>query len=113
MRLKQTLERLSPSYDPFIFNFSEGKGAVALIPFSEENKAEGKPLKVDTRGITIANPTLAAVGLARVGEGAILAIFDRQPLWNQGSGSSIGMKDNREMLRRMIRFLAGDKPVAD
>ena len=33
-------------------------------------------------------------------------MFDRQAMWNDGSGSSINKRDNQEILRRLLNFLA-------
>jgi len=60
--------------------------------------------------LTIANPIFAAVALKTVDQGHIAVVFDRQPYWNNGPGSDISERDNREILRRMVNFLA-ERPV--
>ncbi|MEM0966078.1 MAG: malectin domain-containing carbohydrate-binding protein [Verrucomicrobiota bacterium] len=82
--------------------------AEVVIPFRSENRASGGNLNIDSVNVTISNPDWAAIALAEVGEGHVMAIFDRQPLWNNGPGSDIDMEDNREILRRLVRFLARD-----
>ncbi|MDF7823861.1 malectin [Pontiellaceae bacterium B12227] len=85
-------------------------GAVALIPLDDEhNVAESKSIfPIDARHITISSPTWAVIGHQQAGHGHIIAIFDRQPIWNNGPGSDINEEDNKEVLRRIIRFLARD-----
>ena len=58
------------------------------------------------QGITLNNPSYAALALANVAQGHILAMFDRQPIWNSGPGSSIQEKNNALILKRAIDFLA-------
>lgn len=62
--------------------------------------------------ITIANPSFAAVALKTVDQGHIAVVFDRQPYWNNGEGSDITQRDNREVLRRLLNFLA-ERPVVE
>lgn len=84
-------------------------GAQVLIPLRPANRVGGNgTLNIDERNITIANPDYAAMALRRVGEGHIIALFDRQPMWNNGPGSDIDKRDNREILRRTVRYLARD-----
>ena len=59
-----------------------------------------------TQNITIANPLWAALALKEIGSGHVSILFDRQPMWNNGPGSDIEEEDNKEILRRMINFLA-------
>ncbi|MGF1452054.1 MAG: DUF4350 domain-containing protein [Opitutales bacterium] len=83
--------------------------AEVLIPFAPENRISGNGDFVPSDdGISISNPLWAALALAPVGEGNVVALFDRQPVWNSGIGSNINQRDNREILRRIVRFLAGD-----
>ena len=35
-----------------------------------------------------------------------MAMFDRQPMWNDGPGSDIEEEDNTVILREMVNFLA-------
>lgn len=87
----------------------ESRGARALIPFEEAFKISGGNTAVNnTQGITIQNPRWATVAHQSVGTGNIIAIFDRQPFWNNGPGSDINRRDNKESLRRIVRFLAND-----
>ncbi len=78
---------------------SPGGTAVRLIPY------EGEPIP-HQQNLTIQNPQFAALALQRVGSGNVIAMFDRQPMWNNGPGSDIDEEDNREILRRIVNFLA-------
>jgi len=82
-------------------------GAVTLIPYTNdpENKVSGKASLKKLGGLTITNPEFAALALAEVGSGNFMAMFDRQPIWNDGPGSDIDKRDNREILRRIINYL--------
>ncbi|WP_168442447.1 malectin domain-containing carbohydrate-binding protein [Pontiella desulfatans] len=82
--------------------------AQALVPLDEAHKVSGSALSIDTRGIAISNPEWAVIAHCTVGRGNIVAIFDRQPMWNNGPGSDINEEDNKEVLRRIVRFLARD-----
>lgn len=85
-------------------------GAQVLIPVSKSHLVTEKaPLNVALRGITLREPTLAALVLQKVGKGTIVALFDRQPIWNPGPGSDISQRDNREILRRIIQTLVGQQ----
>lgn len=87
----------------------ESSGARALIPFEESFKVSGGTTRVNRwEGITIRNPRWAALAHQTVGTGNVIAVFDRQPFWNNGPGSDINDRDNREVLRRVVRFLAND-----
>lgn len=87
----------------------ESTGARAIVPYEDANKTGGGGSAVNNAsGITIANPRWAAIGHQSVGGGNVIAIFDRQPLWNNGPGSDIEERDNMEILRRIVRFLAND-----
>ncbi len=80
-----------------------------LIPLNDSNKFGGSSMNAPgTGGITISNPDWAVIALNRVGKGNVMAIFDRQPMWNNGPGSDINEEDNKEILRRIVRFLARD-----
>ncbi len=84
-------------------------GAKILIPLSESALVDEKrPLKINPSGITLEEYDWAALAMAPVEKGHIAVLFDRQPMWNAGPGSDIRRKDNREILRRLIRFLAND-----
>ncbi|MEO0795263.1 MAG: malectin domain-containing carbohydrate-binding protein [Verrucomicrobiota bacterium] len=82
--------------------------AEAIMPLDPANRVSGGNLSIGTSGISISNPIWAVIGHASVGEGNVIAIFDRQPLWNNGPGSDILEEDNQEILRRMVRYLARD-----
>ncbi|MEM7144263.1 MAG: malectin domain-containing carbohydrate-binding protein [Verrucomicrobiota bacterium] len=82
--------------------------AEALIPLDPANRISNGNLNIDPVGVTIANPIWAVIGHVVVGEGNVIAIFDRQPMWNNGPGSDINERDNEEVLRRIVRFLALD-----
>lgn len=86
----------------------EGSGAEVLIPFEESSKVSGGGITIDIENITISNPRWAALALNRVGDGSVMAIFDRQPMWNNGEGSDIDRLDNREILRRVVKWLVRD-----
>lgn len=82
--------------------------ATALIPLSPANRVSNGTLSIDAQGVTIANPIWSVIAHAPIGKGNVIAIFDRQPMWNNGPGSDINEEDNKEVLRRTVRFLAGD-----
>ncbi len=86
----------------------ESSGARVLIPFEEATKISGGTLTIDARNVTIPAPRWAALAHRQVGDGNVVVIFDRQPVWNNGPGSNITKRDNREMLRRIVRYLARD-----
>lgn len=69
-----------------------------LIPYTR---------KVNKRqGLTITNPNFASLVLRPVGQGHIVVMFDRQPMWNNGPGSDIEEEDNTVILREVVNFLA-------
>jgi hypothetical protein len=84
-------------------------GVTILIPFSDAAKV-GESGSVSTNnvggGMTIANPLYAALAVKEHGNGRVVAQFDRQMMWNNGPGSSITQKDNREIEKRVFLFLA-------
>jgi|GEM_PF-1399783 len=82
--------------------------AEVLIPLAPENRESGGNLSLNTVGVSIANPDWAVIAHAPVGLGHVIAIFDRQPMWNNGPGSNITKEDNKEVLRRIVRYLAKD-----
>ncbi|MDF7801433.1 malectin [Pontiellaceae bacterium B1224] len=82
--------------------------AKALIPFNDAHKISGSTMNPGTSGITISNPEWAVLAHCPVENGNIIAIFDRQPMWNNGPGSDINEEDNKEVLRRIVRYLARD-----
>ncbi|MGJ8726573.1 MAG: malectin domain-containing carbohydrate-binding protein [Roseibacillus sp.] len=82
--------------------------AMALISLGAANRVSNGNLAIDPVGVTIVNPIWAAIGLAEVEEGNVMALFDRQPIWNGGDGSDITKRDNEEILRRIVRYLARD-----
>jgi hypothetical protein len=84
--------------------------AQVLIPFDNDPdiKVSGSNLTIDAQNVTIANPVWATIAVRKLGEGHAMAIFDRQPLWNSGPGSDITKRNNREILRRIVRYLARD-----
>ena len=84
-------------------------GVQILYPFSDNFKVSGRNgLRANTLGITINNPLYAAMALRTVRSGKVMAQFDRQPMWNNGEGSSIRRRDNLEIQRRVINFLVGE-----
>ncbi|MGF1655564.1 MAG: DUF4350 domain-containing protein [Verrucomicrobiales bacterium] len=82
--------------------------AQILIPFNTANRVSGGNLNIDAQGVTIADPLWASLAVQTVGSGKVVVMFDRQPMWNSGPGSDITKRDNREILRRLIAFLADD-----
>ena len=84
-------------------------GVKILIPFSNAAKV-GDSGEVSTNnvggGMTIANPLYAALALKEHGKGRVVAQFDRQMMWNNGPGTDITQKDNREIEKRIFLFLA-------
>lgn len=86
--------------------------ARVLIPLSPQFRVSGKDLKLDTRNVTIKNPKWAVLAESSVGKGSVIAMFDRQPMWNKGPGSDITRRDNKEILRRVVRHLAGNSKAA-
>jgi len=59
-----------------------------------------------TQNISITNPQYASLALRPVGQGYVVAMFDRQPMWNNGPGSDIEEQDNIVILREVVNFLA-------
>ena len=89
-------------------------GAIRLIPYENDPEfvVSGAPSIPHTQNISIQNPQYAALALAEVGDGNIIVMFDRQPMWNNGEGSDIEKRDNEELLRRIVNFLAeSDDPT--
>ena len=86
-------------------------GAQILIPYnnSNANRVSGTASLNHRQNITISNPTYAALALNTIGDGNLMVMFDRQPIWNNGEGSDINERDNREILRRIVNFLAEDQ----
>lgn len=85
-------------------------GALVLIPYVDDPdyKVSGNPAVSHKQNLTISNPVFAALALKHVGQGKIIVMFDRQPMWNNGPGSDINEYDNRLILQRVIRYLADD-----
>jgi len=84
-------------------------GVKILIPFSSAAKV-GQSGSVTTNnvggGMTIGNPLYAALALKEQGKGRVMVQFDRQMIWNNGPGSSIQQRDNREIEKRIFLYLA-------
>lgn len=87
--------------------------AIVLIPYIDDPdfKVSGNPAIPHQQNLTISDPTFAALALAQVGNGKIMVMFDRQPMWNDGPGSDIEKRDNQEILKRIIQYLGGDRPT--
>ncbi|MGJ8652515.1 MAG: DUF5060 domain-containing protein [Opitutaceae bacterium] len=81
-----------------------------LIPYEDDPayKVSGDPTISHQQNLTFSNPEFAALALTRPGQGRLIAMFDRQPMWNNGPGSDINERDNETILRRIVRYLAGD-----
>jgi hypothetical protein len=87
-------------------------GAEVLIPYVDDDRVvvSGSPDIPHQQNITIQNPHFAALAVKRVGRGQLFVLFDRQPMWNSGPGSDISKRDNRMILERILRSMAGDLP---
>ena len=87
---------------------SAGNGIEVLIPYrnNSDNRVSGNADINHLQNVTINNPSFAALALRPLGNGNIMVMFDRQPMWNNGPGSDINERDNREILRRIMNFLA-------
>lgn len=84
-------------------------GVDVLIPLDNAVLLAGSNFSVSNPiGITIDDPEWAVIALKEVGAGRVMAIFDRQPLWNNGEGSDIERWDNGKVLERIVLYLAGD-----
>ena len=81
-----------------------------LIPYnnSSDHRVSGDATVNQLQNLTISNPSFAALALAPVGAGNVIATFDRQPMWNNGPGSDIEKRDNEEILRRIVNFMVED-----
>lgn len=83
-----------------------------VIPYSGSNVVTGNASISSYRLQNVTIPTAdreyAVIATRPVGSGNIVVNFDRQPMWNNGSGSDIFEEDNYEILRRTILFLADD-----
>ncbi len=90
----------------------ESSGAQALIPYlnDADYKVSGNPDIPHQQNITITNPLWAALALQSVGNGYVIVGFDRQPMWNDGEGSDIEKRDNKEILGRIIDFMTNTSP---
>ncbi|MFP4172267.1 MAG: hypothetical protein ACLFV4_05075 [Candidatus Hydrogenedentota bacterium] len=83
-------------------------GADVLIPLDDDSRVSNDSLSINAEGVTIEDPVWATLALQRVGDGHVLVMFDRQAMWNSGPGSDITKHDNKEILRRIVRFMMGD-----
>ncbi len=91
-----------------------GSGVVDWIPYRNdpENSVSGTPVVNQLQGLTdVDNLVFSALATRTVVQGRIIAMFDRQPMWNNGPGSDINERDNREILRRIVNYLAEAPPV--
>ncbi len=91
-----------------------GSGVSDWIPYrnNPENSVSGTPVVNRLQGLTdVDNLEFSALATRSVGQGRIVAMFDRQPMWNNGPGSDINERDNREILRRVVNYLAEPSPV--
>jgi len=73
-----------------------------LVPYSRNRNPEVR----HQQNLTINPRIFASLALKSIGQGHIIAMFDRQPMWNNGIGSNIQRRDNNEILREVINFLA-------
>lgn len=53
----------------------------------------------------------AALAVAEVGQGRVLATFDRNTFWNDGEGTRLGQVDNREFAQRLFIWVSGSEPA--
>jgi len=85
--------------------------AWALIPYNASDyfRVSGDPVIAHQENLTIKNPQFAALAQSNVEKGTVIAMFDRQPMWNNGPGSDINKRDNKELLRRIMDYLAKDR----
>ncbi|QDU70413.1 ThuA domain-containing protein [Mucisphaera calidilacus] len=49
----------------------------------------------------------AALAIAEIGQGRVLATFDRNTFWNAGEGTRLAHADNREFAQRILIWTAG------
>lgn len=93
---------------------SSSSGVEILIPYRDGsiNKVSGNASLNHLQNVTVTNPSFAALALKRLGVGNIVVMFDRQPMWNDGPGSDINKRNNKEILRRIMNFLAVGQTVA-
>lgn len=73
-----------------------------LVPYSRDRSPEVR----HQQNLTIEPRIFASMALKPVGQGHVIAMFDRQPMWNNGPGSSIQRRNNGKILREVINFLA-------
>ena len=91
------LELMGEGVSPIAFDSSDSNVEV-LVPYTG-------PIRTN-QGISFDDPVYAALALRRVGQGNIIALFDRQPIWNNGNGANIQDADNRVIFTTVINFLA-------
>ncbi len=91
--------------------FEPGSGVVSWIPYRDDpdNSVSGNPVVDKLQGLSnVDNLEFSALAARTVGQGRIVALFDRQPMWNSGPGSDINKRNNKEILRRVMNYLAED-----
>lgn len=89
-----------------------------VLPYDEANwtgDGEGTTVKERVQNITIPEEDRlwACIALKNLGEGSIIATFDRQPMWNSGPGANINDADNKEIVLNIIEYLAEDRSPAE
>ncbi len=72
-----------------------------LVPYSRTRDPEVR----HQQNLTIEPRIFASMVLKPVGQGHVIVMFDRQPMWNDGPGSSIQRRNNGEILREVVNFL--------
>lgn len=94
------IDKNDPNYNDF----------EVLIPYSNDSKyLLAGSAKLDyLQGMTFSNPEYAALVIKKVGNGNIVGMFDRQPVWNNGPGADINDQKNKLILENVIKYLAGD-----
>lgn len=88
-----------------------GGEVVNWIPYRDDpdNLVSGNPVVNHLQGLSnVDNLEFSALASRTVEQGRIVAMFDRQPMWNTGPGSDINKRDNKEILRRVMNYLAED-----
>lgn len=88
--------------------FEPGSGVVNWIPYRDDpdNSVSGAPIVDKLQGLSnVNNLEYSALAARSVEQGRIVAMFDRQPMWNAGPGSDINERDNKEILRRVMNYL--------
>lgn len=79
--------------------------AELLAPMQEGGL--GGDLRLNKRDGDIDLEMDAALAIAKVGEGRVVGVFDRNLFWNAGEGTRLSHADNREFTQRITAWAAG------